>query len=280
MRVRLARRALVTLALAALCVTVASCGGDDSSTNPSGGSSSGATKGAGDSRLHVVALGDSETTGQGDSTGVGWVGRYARLLRKKLDLKLDVENLAQDGTTSDQLVSALRGNPTTRMEVKDAQIVLFGIGGADLNAGDANFEAGKCRAEACYAPVLKSFARNFDAIVAAVRTLRGSNKTVLRSITQPNVLTGAEDVIPPFLKPIATRIGAYQARTANRAICRVMTKYDGRCIDVLHAFNGRNGTANAYEKGLLNHEDCCYPSANGQQLMAELLFRTGLAPLR
>ena len=59
-----------------------------------------------------------------------------------------------------------------------------------------------------------------------------------------------------------------------------MTKYDGRCIDVLHAFNGPSGTANAYEKGLLNHEDCCYPSAKGQQVMAELLLKTGLSPLR
>jgi hypothetical protein len=59
-----------------------------------------------------------------------------------------------------------------------------------------------------------------------------------------------------------------------------MTKYGGRCIDVLHAFNGPNGTANAYEKGLLSLEDCCYPSAKGQRLMAKLLLRTGLAPLR
>jgi hypothetical protein len=59
-----------------------------------------------------------------------------------------------------------------------------------------------------------------------------------------------------------------------------MTEYDGRCIDVLTPFNGPDGTENAYEKGLMNHEDCCYPSAKGQQLMAELLFNTGLAPVR
>jgi hypothetical protein len=93
-------------------------------------------------------------------------------------------------------------------------------------------------------------------------------------------MTGAEDVIPPFLKRIATRIGVYQARNANRAICESMTKYDGRCIDVLHAFNGPAGTADAYKKGLLNHEDCCYPNATGQQRMAELLLKTGLAPIR
>jgi len=230
--------------------------------------------------VHLVALGDSETSGHGDSTGGGWVRRYARLLQTKQGLKVDVANLAEDGKTSAELLSDLQSDPNTRTAVKDAEIVVFGIGGADLNAGDDNFAAGKCRAEACYAPVLKSFARNFDAIVPAARELRGTRKTVLRSITQPNVMTGAEDVIPGFLKPIATRIGTYQARTANRAICETMTKNDGRCIDVLHAFNGPNGTANAYETGLLNHEDCCYPSSSGQQLMAELLLNTGLAPVR
>jgi len=83
-------------------------------------------------------------------------------------------------------------------------------------------------------------------------------------------------VIPPFLKRISTRIGSYQARTANRSICQVMARYHGRCIDVLKAFNGPEGTEDAYRKGLMNHDDCCYPSAKGQQLMAELLLRTGL----
>jgi hypothetical protein len=59
-----------------------------------------------------------------------------------------------------------------------------------------------------------------------------------------------------------------------------MAEHEGRCIDVLEAFNGPDGTENAYEKGLMNHEDCCYPNSKGQQLMAELLLETGLAPLR
>jgi hypothetical protein len=82
------------------------------------------------------------------------------------------------------------------------------------------------------------------------------------------------------LAPIATRIGVYQARAENRAICRAMARHDGRCVDALRAFNGRDGTADAYKKGLMNHDECCYASAKGQQLMAELLFRTGLAPIR
>jgi hypothetical protein len=113
----------------------------------------------------------------------------------------------------------VRNDPTTRAAIEKAQVVLLGVGGADLNAGDDAFQAGRCRAEACYRPVLEAFARNFDATVAGIRKLRGSNNTVLRSITQPNGLTGAEDLIAPFLKPIATRVEVYVARTANMAIC-------------------------------------------------------------
>ena len=59
-----------------------------------------------------------------------------------------------------------------------------------------------------------------------------------------------------------------------------MTRHRGRCADVLRAFNGPDGTENAYAKGLMNHTDCCYPNGKGQQLIAQLLFETGLNPLR
>jgi hypothetical protein len=58
-----------------------------------------------------------------------------------------------------------------------------------------------------------------------------------------------------------------------------MTQYEGRCVDLLRAFHGASGTENAYEKGLMNHDNCCYPSAEGQQLIAELVVRTGLRHL-
>ncbi len=54
----------------------------------------------------------------------------------------------------------------------------------------------------------------------------------------------------------------------------------GRCIDVLTAFNGPTGKDNAYKKGLMNEADCFYPSGRGHQLIAELLYRAGLKPLR
>jgi lysophospholipase L1-like esterase len=63
---------------------------------------------------NIVALGDSDTTGEGDPTRLGWVGRYARLLRQKLGLKVVVTNLAEGGKTSSVLLSEMRSDPTTR----------------------------------------------------------------------------------------------------------------------------------------------------------------------
>jgi len=225
----------------------------------------------------IVALGDSDTTGEGDPTRLGWVGRYARLLRQRLALKVIVTNLAENGKTSAVLLSEMRSDPTTRGAVKNAQIVLVGIGGADLGAGDARLEARRCKGTACYAADLRAFGRNLDATAALVRKLRSSSKAVLRAITLPNVVPGAKDVVPPF---ITQQIGVYQNKTLRQYICSAMSKHRGRCVDVFRAFNGPTGTQNGYAKGWLTKAPCCYPSGKGQQVMAELVFKTGLAPLR
>lgn len=226
---------------------------------------------------NIVALGDSDTTGEGDATGLGWVGRYARLLRQELGLKVVVTNLAQNGKTSALLLSEVQSEPSTRRALKKARIVLIGIGGADLNAGDTRLESGTCKGNACYAADLRRFGHNLDQTAALVRKLRRSNQAVLRAITLPNVVPGAKDVVPPFA---TQKISVYQTRTLKRYICAAMTKHRGRCVDVLRAFNGPNATQNAYAKGWLTKAPCCYPSGKGQQVMAGLVFKTGLAPLR
>jgi lysophospholipase L1-like esterase len=226
--------------------------------------------------IRIVALGDSDTTGEGDATHLGWVGRYGRLLRQKLGLTVVVTNLAREGKTSSALLAELRSDSRTREAVKTAQVVLIGIGGADLNAGDQQLEAGACKSTACYAAGLRAFGRNIDATAALVRKLRNPRQAVLRAITLPNVVPGAKDVVPPF---ITERIGVYQNNALKRYICGAMARHGGKCIDAYGAFNGADGTGNAYAKGWLTKNPCCYPSGKGQQLMAELVLRSGLAPL-
>ena len=225
---------------------------------------------------NVVALGDSDTTGQGDASGLGWVGRYRNLLRQKLGLKVVMTNLAQEGKTSAELLAEVRSDVGTRATLKKAQIVLVGIGGADLNPGDDRLQAGACKGTACYSALLRTYGRNLDATADAIRKLRGPKQAVLRAITLPNVVPGAKGVIPPF---ITQAIGVYQTTTIARSVCSAMAKHAGRCVNALLTFNGPDGTQNAYAKGWLTKNPCCYPTAKGQQVMAQLVLASGLAPL-
>ena len=264
--------------LALIVVAVVGFVGIGSGVSRSGATTSRAhSADAGSTQLRIVALGDSDTAGNGDPTGIGWVGRYAKLLRKKLGARITVANLAQDGKTSSELLSDLRSDGTTRSKVRAASIVLLGIGGADLNAGDARHDAGQCTGKDCYAADLEKFGRNFASASALIAKLREHQKTLLRAITLPNAIPGAEDVVPPFL---TVEIGLYQAETLRAKICAAMKAHRGRCIDVLTAFNGPSGTEDAYAKGLMNHADCCYASAKGQQLIAKLLLNTGSRRIR
>ena len=165
----------------------------------------------------------------------------------------------------------MRSDESTRRELAAADVILLGIGGADLNAGDDALATGSCQGRSCYKPVLDAFGHNFDAIVKELSTLRRPD-SMLRAITLANAVPGAGSVIPPF---VTADIGLYQAEVELQTICGTMSRYGGRCVDVLHAFNGPSGTDDAYSTGLMNMQDCCYPSAKGQQLIAELLQASG-----
>jgi lysophospholipase L1-like esterase len=260
-----------SLGAVSLLVVLAGCAG---SGNPGGQSSAAPAASLSAQAVRVVALGDSDSTGKGDPTGQGWVGRYAALVQATGSV-VHVTSLASDGKTSDVLLTEVRSDPTTRQALRSAQVVLLGIGGADLNQGDEALQAGRCKGRACYTPLLRQFGRNFDTTVAEVRQLAGRS-AVIRAISLPNGYPGAGDAFPPFITP---GIALYQAVTERTIVCRSVRKYGGDCIDVVRALNGASGTGDAYHAGLMTKDPCCYPSAKGQQLMAQLLYRLGLGPL-
>ncbi len=229
--------------------------------------------------LQLVALGDSETTGSGDRSGKGWVEYYAQRIREGTGREVNVTNLARNGTRSLDLVMAVQQAGDVRNAIAAADIVVLGIGGADVDTGDSLLEAGKCGGTDCYDPSIAAYGANIDAIAAEIANLRGGRPTVVRAITQPNALTGAEAVIPKYLIPVATEVGVHVARGFNAATCAAMAAHGGACVDVLTAINGPDGTADGYKSGLMNIADCCYPSERGHRLIADLLYKTGLAPL-
>jgi hypothetical protein len=149
----------LSLGVVCLLVALVGCGG---SGNADGHPSAAAASSPSAQAVRIVALGDSDATGTGDPTGQGWVGRYAALVHKVTGSPVHVTNLARDGKTSDVLLTEVRSDSATRQALRGAQVVLLGIGGADLNPGDDDLQAGKCKGRDCYTPLLRQFGRNFD----------------------------------------------------------------------------------------------------------------------
>jgi lysophospholipase L1-like esterase len=258
---------LVVVGLVAICTGCASSGDKGNAgaqPQPSNTSSRGPA-------VSVVAIGDSDATGIGDATSRGWVGRYGDLLTRQLGRPVAVDNRAVEGQTSDQLRTDMRQNDALRKAVADSDVVLIGIGGADLNAGDDALSAGDCNGKGCYTQVLSRFGANISAIAAEVRHL--APHALVRAMSLPNAFPGAGSVIPPF---ITSDISRYEATTERASVCQAMRSYGGRCIDVVTAFNGPRADGDAYATGLMTKDPCCYASGKGQQLIAQLLVESGV----
>lgn len=221
--------------------------------------------------IQVVAIGDSDATGIGDASGRGWVGRYGELLQRKLGQPLTVKNRAVEGKTSDQLRSDVSDDGSLRQALAGADVILIGIGGADLNPGDDALGAGRCQGRPCYAKILQTFDANMAEVASEVRRL--APDALLRAMSLPNAYPGAGNVIPSF---VTADVSRYQVMTERASVCRAMRANGGRCVDVVRAFNGADASGNAYATGLMTKDPCCYPSAKGQQLIAQLLLATGV----
>jgi lysophospholipase L1-like esterase len=219
----------------------------------------------------VVALGDSDATGAGDPSGRGWVGRYGGLLQTRLDSPVRVDNQAVEGKTSQQLLEEVTNDAGLQRTLADADVILIGIGGADLNAGDNALSEGRCQGRNCYTAILRRFDSNISAIAGEVRRLAPS--ALVRAISLPDVFPGAGAVIPAF---ITADISLYEVKAQRTSVCRAMSANGGRCADAVRAFNGPSGKADAYRPGLVTRDPCCYPSGKGQQWIARLLIDTGI----
>ncbi|MFF2887521.1 GDSL-type esterase/lipase family protein [Paenibacillus sp. NPDC057967] len=83
--------------------------------------------------IRIVALGDSLTKGTGDETGKGYVQHVTDGLKKKYDKPVQVlNNLAVNGMQASELVERLSEDSGYQYAVKQANLILFTIGGNDL----------------------------------------------------------------------------------------------------------------------------------------------------
>src|SRR5262245_36794816 len=129
------------------------------------------------STVLYTALGDSIGFGLFAPIGDGYVPTYERLVEADSGANVDTINLSVPGWTSSDLLGAIRGNLLFRVSVATSTIVTVNIGGNDLLGGRNAYKGRRCGGadnQDCLRTGVVTFAANFSAILAEVRSLRGS----------------------------------------------------------------------------------------------------------
>lgn len=239
---------------------------------------------------HVVSLGDSIPVGGVDC---GECNTYSDLfgawVQKSTGHRVVVENLSQhDNLTAARMADELPQDSGQTQAVESADVVLLDIGFNDTpwNSvddacdGDHGFFDGNPKASwtalvgPCLQSELRRYRANLDKILTEIDSLRAGRPTAVLLTTQYSDFGGPPGNI--CCPPIATRVAAQVKVAFNGVECKVATAHHARCVDLLHPFNGPNGTT---WPGDLIGPDGTHPSATGHQKIAELLEASGIAPL-
>jgi len=230
----------------------------------------------------LVALGDSLPFAGPDCGGCpSFATLYGAMVEESAGQPARVKNLSMhDGVTTPVLVDRLRTSDPLRAAVAGADIVLISAGHNDTpwnlnddpcdgpSGNDIDWSAytAECAREAAdgFGPVL-------DDLLTEVELLRDGAPTAIRVINFYNDWIGWADAPPEVTPATVAVLDAFSA-----VICDVAAAHDAACADTYHAFNGPDGASPA---GALLADDYTHPSAAGHELIADVLFDVGLAPL-
>jgi lysophospholipase L1-like esterase len=236
------------------------------------------------STVLYTALGDSIGFGLFAPIGDGYVPAYDRLIQADSGASVNTINLSVPGWTSSDLLGAIRGNLLFRVSVATSTIVTVNIGGNDLLGARGDYKDRACGGadnQDCLRSGLAVFRANFNAILAEVRSLRGSRNTIIRTMdiynpfvnedraqdTWPNDQGNDFQVLKPYLDAINGQI-ASTATARNIPFARVYL-----------AFNGPNGDIDPSDLGLLSF-DGLHPNGRGHRRIADLLRGLGYSPFQ
>lgn len=86
----------------------------------------------GTDKIQILGLGDSLTKGVGDQSGEGYIGKVEKQLKASTNKPVYKWNFAVNGAVTEDLLAEIN-KPSSAEYIKQADIILFTIGGNDLN---------------------------------------------------------------------------------------------------------------------------------------------------
>lgn len=221
-----------------------------------------------------TALGDSLGTGFGALKG--YVPRYRDYMVSDTKASVSLTNMSVNGWTSTDLLSAIRTDRTMRSNVKGSQVVTWDIGGNDLRAARTSYKNGTCGGadnQDCLRAAVATFQSNWNAIVAEIKSLRGTNPTIYRTmdVYNPYVAQDKQDGSFYVFKQYLDQVNAHIAGQAGT--------YGYQMAQVYRAFNGASGEEDPKAKNYIGL-DGLHPNDTGHRVIADEFRLLGYSPLR
>ena len=219
--------------------------------------------------LSLVGLGDSVPGALNCSPGCrSYVELYGDLASKALQAPVTVTNLAtSDGLDSTTLLSRVLSDATHRTALAGADLVTLTIGN-----NDSPSPLYDCPDDAACAAARAQSGQNIAAILHEIAGLRAGLPTVIRVTGYYDMGLGDPGMPLADQPPFAKKLAAF-----NAMVCEVAQANGAICVDLVPAFNGPDGTADAASLLVFDHT---HPTQAGHQLIAAAIDATGYAPLR
>jgi lysophospholipase L1-like esterase len=276
----LLRQVVSILAMAMLlagCQSAAGPAKGASSVSTHGGSGAPASSGP-DPAWHVVALGDSVTSG----TGCGCIPfpqMYGKDIADVRGRPTTVINLGKDGLNSAELLGQLdeRGS-STATAVAAADIDLVTIGANDFTPSHHAVSQGQCLGDGnadCVQDELDQMRHNVSAILVRIRTLRAHRPTAVLITGYWNVFEDG-DVARSRYPEVGVKAAQALTRYVNAALQQAARHSDATYVDLYKPFNGPEARGNTTN---LLAADGDHPNEAGHALIARRLVAAGLPGL-
>lgn len=216
--------------------------------------------------VSYVALGDSLATGAGATTS--YVEVYAAALEERTGVDLAITNLAVNGWTSTDLLTALQQDETMRTAVAGADLVTVDIGANDLLGAIPFYASDNCGGDdnlQCLRDATALVEQQWAAILDEVLALRDGEVAGIATIDLYQPFIGNRRVADDLdvLRPVMDGLNAVLTDGAEARGIPVATVHD--------AFHGPDGTGDPNDAFLIS-VDGLHPSNAGHELIAQELL--------
>ncbi len=212
----------------------------------------------------------------------GFVDRYANAITEETGHPVEVQNFTNLGIDIDILLDNLETYASRRDALANADIIIVGIANNDTawNRNDDPCDGpsgdipdwSKYNAS-CAAEAAEIFRPKFEDLFAQIVALRAGKPTVFLTINAYNFWNSqpAAEIPPEAMSAARDVLDAW-----NTMICKAAQENGFVCANIYHAFNGADGLTPAPD---LIATGNIHPSDKGNEVIAQVLFDLGLAPL-